>query len=303
MKKVLVTGGSGFIGSHCLQILSSCADYEVHATCHCGKTQEIDNVTWHPVNLMAPGAAAALLAKIKPTHLLHMAWYAVPGKFWSASENFMWVAASLSLLQAFAENGGERCVMAGTCAEYDWQYGYCSEMLTPCNPDTVYGTCKHALHSLVDTLCKKEGLSSAWGRIFFLYGPREPSQKLISFLISSLLEKREAQCSHGRQIRDFLYVHDVAQAFITLLSNEVQGEVNISSGNPVSLREIILKIADMLNGLDLVQLGEVPVSKSEPDLLVGNNRRLVEECGWTPRYDLASGLERTVDWWRKQLNP
>ena len=56
-----------------------------------------------------------------PTHLLHLAWYAEPGLFWRSPENLRWVEASLRLLRAFAEHGGQRAVMAGSCAEYAWQ--------------------------------------------------------------------------------------------------------------------------------------------------------------------------------------
>jgi len=302
MKKVLVTGATGFIGRHCLKVLSAGNQYELHAICHGSIIKGLHNVTWHKVDLLHPGAAFSLLSEIRPTHLLHLAWYAVPGKFWSSMENFKWVSASLSLLRAFAECGGERCVLAGSCAEYDWRYGYCSEMITPCKPATVYGTCKHSLQVMTDVFCKNSGLSNAWGRIFFLYGPDEPEQKLISSVITSLLKRQPASCSHGNQIRDFLYVQDVASAFVALLGSDVQGPVNISSGSPVALKEIIMAIAEMLEGRDLVRLGVIPVGESEPDLLVGNNRRLVEESGWSPQYNVMTGLESTIKWWKEQLN-
>lgn len=302
MKKVLVTGGTGFVGSHCLPILSADSQYEVHATYHGSKIGGLNNVTWHKVDLLHPDAVFSLLPEIRPTHLLHLAWYAVPGKFWSSLENFKWVSSSFSLLQAFAECGGVRCVFAGSCAEYDWQYGYCSEIITPCNPATIYGTCKNSLQVMIDAFCKNSGLSHAWGRMFFLYGPNEPRQKLISSVITSLLKQQSAFCSHGNQIRDFLYVQDVASAFVALLGSDVQGVVNISSGTPVALKEIILTIAEMLDSKELVQFGAIPVGKSEPDLLVGSNRRLIDESGWSPKYNIMTGLESTIKWWKGQLN-
>ena len=86
---------------------------------------------------------------MQPTHLLHLAWYVVPGKLITAPENFDWVGASFELVRRFAEAGGQRLAVCGSGYEYDWSYGYCTEGLTPCVPDTVYGACKHALHEMV----------------------------------------------------------------------------------------------------------------------------------------------------------
>jgi nucleoside-diphosphate-sugar epimerase len=214
-------------------------------------------------------------------------------------ENVRWVQASINLLQEFAKHGGQRVVMAGSCAEYDWRYGYCSEAITPLAPATLYGACKHALQLVLLSFSKQKGLSAAWARIFFLFGPYEHPDRLVPYVIRSLLRGEQARCSHGRQIRDFLYVKDVANAFVTLLESEVSGPVNIASGHPVALRELIYRIAAKLNREDLVQLGVVPTPLDEPPLLVADIQRLRDEVGWAPKYDLNTGLQETIDWWRK----
>ncbi|MEZ4330501.1 MAG: hypothetical protein R3F35_02025 [Myxococcota bacterium] len=75
-----------------------------------------------------------MLARVQPTHLLHLAWYVVPGKLIASPENYAWVTASLVLLRAFAEHGGQRVTICGSGYEHDWRYGYCSERLTPAVP-------------------------------------------------------------------------------------------------------------------------------------------------------------------------
>ena len=191
--------------------------------------------------------------------------------------------------------------MAGTCAEYDWQYGYCSEQVTPLAPATLYGTCKHSLQIVLDSFARQTGLSAAWGRIFFLYGPHEHPSRLISSVIVSLLKGEPARCSHGNQIRDFLYVEDVADAFTALLESDITGPVNVASGGPIALRDIIYKIAEKIDREDLIQLGVVPVSSHEPHLLVADVSRLTDEVGWMPKYNLDRGLEQTIAWWRSYL--
>lgn len=299
LKRVLLTGAGGFIGRHCLPVLRN-AGFEIHALSRAGHETGYE-VQWHAVNLFEDGAAERLLAEVRPTHLLHLAWYAEPGRYWSAPENFQWVRASLALLHAFATQGGQRVVMAGTCAEYDWRYGWCSENVTPLTPATVYGTCKHSLQAMLAAYSRQYGLSSAWGRIFFLYGPHEHPSRLVSSVIRSLLKRQAAECSSGEQIRDFLHVADVASAFVALLDSEAQGPVNIASGEAVAIRDVVSRIGERLGRLELLRLGTRPTPAEEPPLLLADVRRLNREVGWRPTIGLHAGLDATIDWWRDQL--
>jgi nucleoside-diphosphate-sugar epimerase len=300
MKRVLFTGATGFIGRHCLPTLVS-SGYKVHAVTPDEPVETDSDVQWHRADLLDSVQVLDLMDRVRPTHLLHFAWYVVPGKCYTSPENYRWVQASLDLLQAFAHQGGRRVAMAGTCAEYDWKYGYCSEQTTPLSPATVYGACKHALQVMFDAFTSQTGLSGAWGRIFFLYGPHEHPARLVSSVIRAILRGEPARCSHGNQIRDYLYVQDVADAFVALLESDVEGPVNIGSGRPVVLKDIIHEIARKLNRQDLVRLGAVPTSASDPHLLVADTSRLFDKVGWKPKYDLDTGLERTIEWWKAHL--
>lgn len=297
MKKVIVTGASGFIGRHALKTLIS-KGFEVHAITSNDSRPANSDCKWHRVNLLENSQIKDLIQTVKPTDLLHFAWYVVPGQYLTSEYNFMWLQASLELLRQFQERGGQRVVMAGTCFEYDLKYGYCSELVTPIKPDSPYGTCKHALQELLRVYSQMTGLSSAWGRIFFLYGKREHPQRLVSSVIRSLLGGDPALCSHGNQIRDFLYVQDVADAFVALLESEITGVVNIASGKPVSIKEVVYKIGEKFGHPEMIRLGAIPASPQEQKLLVGEVGRLSNEVGWLPKYDLDTGLELTIDWWK-----
>ena len=297
MKKVLVTGGSGFIGRHCLPLLAA-HGYEVHAV-SIAPEDPLPQIHWHVVDLLNPEEVNNLIAKVKPTHLLHLSWYTVMGKYWTSLENIRWVQASLELLRTFAENGGKRVVIAGTCAEYDWKYELYSEQTTPLVPATLYGACKHALQIMVDAFCRQTGLSYAWGRVFFLYGPHEHPDRLVSSVIRSLLQGESARCSHGNQIRDFLHVEDVASAFVALLDSDLTGPVNIGSGKPIAIREVVEIIGELIQQKDLIQLGALPVPPNDPPALIADTHRL-QSISWRPKYDLNTGLQRTIEWWRAQ---
>jgi nucleoside-diphosphate-sugar epimerase len=257
---------------------------------------------WHQVDLLDTKQCSELLATIRPTHLLHFAWYAKPGDYWNSLENIRWVEGSLHLLRAFHMNGGKRVVMAGTCAEYDWRFGYCSEQVTPLVPSTLYGTCKNALQHLLKKFSQVTGLSSAWGRVFFLYGPHENPNRLVASVILNLIQNKMAPCSHGNQIRDFLHVKDVASAFVSLLMSNVDGPVNIASGKPIALKDIILSIADKLGKNNLVKLGALPQKENEPSVLFGDTKRLFSEVIWQPQYDIDGGIRETIDWWQKRCD-
>lgn len=302
MKRVLLTGATGFVGRHCLPALVA-RGYEVHALSlsRGAADSALETVHWHHADILDPKQVTALVKAIGPTHLLHCAWYAVPGKYWSASENFQWVGASLHLFKTFQSAGGKRAVGVGTCAEYDWSSDYCSEGSTALNPATIYGTCKRDTQRALDEFGKQTGLSTAWGRLFFLYGPHEDRERLVASVIISILERKPALCSHGEQVRDFLYTPDAGDALAALLDSEVSGAVNIAFGEPVRLRDVIEEIASQLHSSELVQLGARAATANEPARLLADVARLRNEVGWTPRYNLRQGLAETISWWRKQL--
>jgi nucleoside-diphosphate-sugar epimerase len=300
MKRVLVTGATGFIGYFTLPLLLE-KGYEVHAVSSQPVKKSEPGYFWHNTDLLDPKQASDLLARISPSHLLHLAWYTEPGKYWTSPKNIQWVQSSLSLLNSFQQNGGKRIVFAGTCAEYDWNYSLYSEYATPTNPSTLYGTSKHALQLILNAFSRDTGISSAWGRIFYVFGPRERPERLIPFIIKSLLKKEVAPCSKGDQIRDFLYVEDMASAFVSLLDSNVEGPINIGSGDPIPLAEIIRSIGNKLNGEDLIQLGKVPTARNDPPSIVADVNRLKKEVNWQPHHNLDQGLNKTIQWWTNHL--
>ena len=284
--RVLVTGATGFVGRHTLTPLLE-RGFEVHAV---ARTPGEADVVWHTADLLAAGAPEALLASVQPTHLLNLAWNAQPGVYWTTPENLAWTQVGIALQRAFA---GERAVHAGTCAEYDWSYGLCGEQ-TPLRPATLYGACKLALSSVVGAY----GPPTAWGRIFFLYGPFERPERLVSSVVRSLLAGSPVDVTHGRQVRDFMHVADVAEAFVALLCSDVTGPVNIASGEPTTLRDLLSRIAFKLDGADLIRFGARPEPAGEPPVLLADAAPL--GTLFTPRFDLDTGLDDTISWWRNQ---
>lgn len=293
MKRLLLTGGGGFVGRHAVIALIE-AGYEVHALVNRNLPRKTEGIYLHQCDLSDFRRQREIAREIRATHLLHLAWYAEHGKYWASPENYMCVEAGAELVSNFVESGGLRAVFAGTCAEYDWSYGYCLEGSTPLRPSTIYGSCKNRMRMILEDFSAGAGLKSSWGRIFSLYGPGEDHRRLVPSVALSLLRNEPAMCTHGNQVRDFLYVADAARAFVALLESGVQGPVNIASGVPVSVREVVLRIAEKINRRELVRFGAVQRSDNDPPFLTASVGRLTDEVGWRPSVDLDTGIDLTI---------
>ncbi len=297
--KVLVTGLSGFIGRQTAPTLLA-RGFDVVGVGVDDPPPELD-AAYETVDLMNARAVEDVLNRHRPTHLLHLAWTTSPGEYWTSPENLDWVAASLHLIRRFQSAGGRRVVVAGSCAEYDWGGEMCHEAHTPLRPATLYGVCKNSLRQVLGAFSRQTGLSHAWGRVFFLYGPHENPTRLVASVITHLLRGEEARTTHGGQLRDLLHVEDVAGGLVALLASEVEGAVNIASGEAVSLKKVTRTIARLLGREDLLLPGAIAAREEEPPQILADVTRLKHEVGFTPRFSLEDGLSETIDWWRGEL--
>ncbi len=295
MSRVLLTGATGFVGPNTLAALAREGN-EVHAVAR-RRGRDVPGVIWHEADLLA---GCEIVGEIEPETLVHLAWYAEHGKFWCSPENVRWVEASLALLRAFAACGGRRAVIAGTCAEYEWSQAVYRED-APTHPRTLYGACKHGLHVVARAWAEQAGVALAWARLFFMYGPGEAPGRLVPSVASALLRGEPAAMTRGAQIRDFLHVADAGAAIGALASSELEGPVNLASGEGVAVRELAAMLAERVGGVELLRLGALAEPADEPASLVADVGRMRAELGFAPQIKLADGLDAAVEFWRAQI--
>jgi len=293
MKSILLTGATGFIGRHTILPLLE-KGYTVHGVYTNQIIPEMTQVIWHKVDLHDQQAVKNLLEEIKPFYLLHLAWYVKPNEFWISPKNIDWLTSSLYLFEEFIKAGGKRAVLAGTISEYDESYGHCRENVTPCAPLTLYGRVKYALNLLTDSIAKQNNISLAWARLFPMFGCYEYPERLIPSLMNTLLKKNLFNVMNGQFIRDFMYVKETGDALVALLDSEVTGSVNIASGNPVKIQDIVAYVGNKLNKNELIHYHDGLNNYSQ---VTADVTRLFREVKWQPKYSLNSALDETIAWW------
>lgn len=297
MRRVLLTGATGFVGGACIAALRE-RDYSVHTvSTRSGITA--DGVTIWPGDLLDTARLPMLIQEIAPECLLHAAWDVSHGSYWSAPSNLDWLAATATLLSAFQAAGGRRAVGVGTCAEYGWSCDIYQEFTAPLRPATCYGMSKLAAYHGFQALAEL-GVSTAWARLFYPLGPGEQCGRLLPSVINRLMTNQPADCTAGTQLRDFMYIDDVGAALAALLDSDIAGPVNVGSGVGTAVRDVILQAADYIGRRDLIRLDALPMRLGDPNALVADVRRLTEEVGFHPSISIETAIERTVDYWAQR---
>ncbi|SLN75974.1 NAD-dependent epimerase/dehydratase family protein [Ruegeria meonggei] len=285
MARVLLTGATGLIGRATATALTQAG----HEVITLGRNPANDITC----DLLDPDATTKALETARASLLVHLAWHDGPRDRWTSGANLDWMAATLHLVRKFACMGGQRAVCAGSCAEYDWSVPELTET-SPLWPRSLYGAAKAGTGLALCAAGPALGLSIAWARIFFVFGPGEPPGRLLGDLIVNLKAGKPAECTDGRQERDFLHVDDLAFALALLLASEAEGAINVASGHTVAVREVITETARQMGRPDLVRLGKIVRAPDDPDRLATDVTRLRQEAGFQPRHDLISAIAATL---------
>lgn len=309
-RKVLITGGTGFIGRACaaelrargMTVVTASRSRNARRVVQSGGGKALEH---YSVDLFDRNSVKALIEKIRPTDLLHCA-----GPRWSgagdlraaaidSSTNTKWIEPSLALTQEFAAAGGKRMVAIGSCVEYAWGDQSLSEINSSCIPQSQFGQDKLEIFKQLTAEATKLKLSFGWARMFFLFGPGEARERLVSDAINSLLSGEAFTCYQPDLEKDFIFIDDAARAMAEILVSDISGAVNVGSGRTASNRSIVTSIASLIGREELVKFDESAELANEK--VCAGLGRLIGELRFQPSFSLRQGLERTIGWWSARL--
>jgi len=266
MEKLLITGGSGFIGQNLIRLLEG--KYDVYLISS-QKDLSISDFSGQIIycDLLDSVRLENTIFSIKPDKLIHLAWGMEPGNY-NLPSNFSWLTASMRMLEIFQKNGGKSVMIAGSCVQYDWALGGCDEDRTPRANNSIYGNCKNILEDFALSFCAAHDIQCVWARPFFMYGQHEDDRRLVAYLIQNLLNNQEAIVQNGEVYRDFLEVEDVASLMLTILETKQSGVFNIGSGEMHNLGDLALTIGSLLDRRELITI-KMPENVSNKYVVVG----------------------------------
>jgi nucleoside-diphosphate-sugar epimerase len=201
--------------------------------------------------------------------VVHVAWYAEPGRYLQSPLNLECLEGTLRLARGAVAAGVRRLVGIGTCFEYDLSGGGLLTTDTPLRPSTPYAGAKAAAYHALSTFAPTVGVSFAWCRLFYLHGDHEDPRRLVPYLRARLSAGETAELTSGRQVRDFLDVRAAGAWIAELAIGQRTGAVNVCSGVPITVRALAERIADEYGRRDLLRFGARPDNLIDPPMVVG----------------------------------
>jgi nucleoside-diphosphate-sugar epimerase len=303
--RILLTGASGFVGSH---VLRRCHErgFSVAALLRPGGERrrlreaggtvvEIDG------DLGTAEAARPPIEAFAPDVVLHLAWDGVSNTLRNDPRQLRHnPAAALALVDAAAAAGARAWVGLGSQAEYGRVEGRIDERQAT-HPTSLYGIAKLATGLASAVRCDEQGLRFAWLRLFSTYGPDDNPGWLIPSVADELLAGRTPRLTAGTQRWDYLYVGDVADALVAAAENvAVSGVYNLGSGEPRTVRSIVEAVRDRAAPGHALDFGAVPFRPDQVMHLEADTTRLRRDAGWQPRVSFDAGISETVGWLRER---
>jgi nucleoside-diphosphate-sugar epimerase len=308
--RVLVTGASGFIGSHLTRRLIR-DGAEVHAltstvsSVYPTRLLDVrDQITLHEGSLADRGALNIVAAAVMPAYVFHLGAYTHVGKSWQRVDECIQVniQGTVNLLMALEPTGFTRFVNIGTSEIYgDVDVPFREDARV--HPISPYAVSKHT----AEEICRLFATARSWPivrvRPFNAYGPMQSPDRVVPEIITRGLQNQPLQMTQGLQTREFNYVEDLADGMVqAAVTPGVDGELfNLGNGREVSMRELATLILSLLDDPVTPEFGALPERPIEIPRMHADTAKAEHTLGWRAGTSLEDGLARTIDWYRAAL--
>ena len=305
--RVLITGGTGFIGSHLTRFL-------VNKGISVAVLKRPKSNPWRILDVLPSvkiincdlnlikrcSPAYHDIRSFRPDVVFHLAWFGVSNLYRNDPAQIDYnLKSSLNLMRLVAEAGCNRWIGLGSQAEYG-KYNRPIKEDFATRPTTMYGAVKLCVCLLTQKLCEINGVDFVWLRLFSAYGPADNPNWLIPYVILKLLSKQKPSLTLGEQQWDYIYIDDVVKALWKVsITPSAQVIFNLASGKTYKIRYIVERIRDLIDPSLPLGFGEIPYQSDQIVHLEADITRLTNAISWRPLVDIDEGLKRTVEWFRK----
>lgn len=290
---IFITGASGFVGYH---VLKKLLDKE-HNLLILQIAEEFDSdlkIKQHTIvgNLNELKNIKPDIKCFSPDICIHLAWEGIPDYSESISKKNL--NNSIELCDFLVnETNCRKIIVSGSCFEYGQTFGACNEEQQSF-VNTFFSWAKNSLHNYLALLCKKTGVSFFWGRIFYVYGPRQRKVSLIPAMVDSLMKGQAPQINKPLNANDFVYVEDVAEAFCMAAKADIpSGAYNLGSGKSTEVIRICQLIEKGLFGHTKMSDEIISKTNSQQELnFWADTSKTKEHLGWYAQTDIQKGISQ-----------
>ncbi|MBV9866363.1 MAG: NAD-dependent epimerase/dehydratase family protein [Abitibacteriaceae bacterium] len=303
MKRVIVTGATGFVGANLARHLLQ-AGYEVHLLVRPAyqswRIESIQgDVHLHEVALTDAPVLSSTVSKIQPEWIFHLAAHGAYS--WQndleqiVQTNFI---GTLNFVEACLQSGFEAFVNTGSSSEYGFKDHAPAEN-EYLEPNSYYAVTKASATLFCRYTAQARGVHLPTLRLYSVYGPYEDPGRLMPTLIRHGLQGTWPPLVNPETARDYVYVDDVCAAYVlaaTRPNQELGAVYNVGTGLQTPLHEVVSVAQRVLDIAAQPQWNSMPGRQWDTGVWVADNRKIVQELGWQPQYNLETGLRRMVQW-------
>lgn len=301
MKRLLVIGGTGFVGSHLCRVAGE-SGYSITSLSLNPAGRPIHGVQYRNADLGDAGAVKGALGDGRFEYVVNCGGYIDHRLFRDGGRAL--IQRHFDGLQNVIECLDRGClirfVQLGSSDEYGSARAPQREDMREA-PIAPYSLAKVAASHFLQMLWRTEKFPAVTLRLFLTYGPGQDARRFIPQLVRGCLAGGRFPVSGGAQLRDFCYVGDVTQGILRAFDvGAACGEViNLASGAPVTIRAVIEQVRALI-GRGEPEFGRIPYRPGENKELYADISRAKSILGWSPRTDLATGLRRTVEFYEEK---